>query len=235
MNADSLQAVALAVAAERSVSRVLSRIVEGLVERSSVALARVWLIGPGDICATCPMRAECPEQTRCLHLSASAGAPRDGRADWSGLAGAFRRFPLNERKIGRIGATGQGIFIPDVSRDQEWIAHPDWVRREGISSFGGQPLVFRDEILGVLAVFSRDPCNRDTFAWLRTFADHAAIAIAHARAFEIERLHRTAAAENTSSPTSGDAPDGIGTSPRFRRCSNGSASWRRQQRLSWSR
>ena len=217
MNAESLQAVALAVAGERSVDRVLSQIVEGLVERSSVALARVWLIAPGDICATCPMRAECPDQTRCLHLAASAGAPLERRADWSRLTGGFKRFPLNERKIGRIGATGQGIFIPDVAHDRQWIAHPDWVRRENISSFGGQPLVFRDEILGVLAVFNRGPCNPDTFAWLRTFADHAAIAIAHARALnEIERLHEQLLLENTylRQDIRSDAPDGIvGTSP----------------------
>src|SRR2546428_1427257 len=212
MNAEGLQAVALAVAAERSVDRVLAQIVEGLVHRSSVALARVWLVAPGDICATCPMRGECPDQTRCLHLSASAGAPLDGRADWSRLTGAFRRFPLNERKIGRIGATGEGMFIADVSRDHGWIANPDRVRREGIRSFGGQPLIFRNEILGVLGVFSRDPCNRDTFAWLRTIADHAAIAIAHARALnEIERLHEQLRLENTylREDTRSEAPDGI--------------------------
>lgn len=221
MNAQSLQAVALAVAAERSVDRALSQIVEGLVERSAVALARVWLIAPGDICATCPMRTECPEQTRCLHLSASAGAPLDGRADWSRLTGAFRRFPLNVRKIGRIGATGEGIFIPDVAHDQDWIAHPDWVHRERIRSFGGQPLVFRGEILGVIGVFSRDPCDRETFAWLRTFADHAAIAIAHARALtEIERLHEQLQLENTylRQDIRSDARDGIiGTSLALRK------------------
>lgn len=217
MNAENLQTVALAVAAERSVDRVLSQIVEGLVERSSVALARVWLVAPGDICATCPMRTACPDQTRCLHLAASAGRPLDPRADWSRLTGGFRRFPLNQRKIGHIGATGEGIFIPDVGRDQEWIAHPDWVRREKISSFGGQPLVFRGEILGVLAVFSRGPCTRDTFAWLRTFADHAAIAIAHARALtEIERLHEQLLLENTflRQDIRSDAPEGmVGASP----------------------
>jgi transcriptional regulator with GAF, ATPase, and Fis domain len=221
VNAEHLQAVALAVAAERSVDRVLAQIVGGLVEQSSVALARVWLLAPGDICATCPMRTECPDRTRCLHLSASAGAPREGRADWSRLTGAFRRFPLNKRKIGRIGATGEGILIPDVARDREWIANPDWVRREGICSFGGQPLVFRGEILGVLGVFSRDPCNRATFAWLRTFADHAAIAIAHARALsEIERLHDQLQLENTylRQDLRSDAPDGIiGTSPALRK------------------
>lgn len=197
MNPEALQAVALAVAAERSVDRILTSIVEGLAAQPGVALARVWLISPGDICPTCPMRADCPDQTRCLHLLASAGASARRRADWSRLDGAFRRFPLGVRKIGRIGASGEGLLVEDVATDSDWIARPQWARAERIRSFGGHPLVFRDEILGVLGVFSRETLDRHTFAWLRTFADHAAIAIAHARALsEIERLKEQLELEN---------------------------------------
>jgi transcriptional regulator with GAF, ATPase, and Fis domain len=221
MNPEALQAVALAVAAERSVDRVLTQIVQGLVTQPAVALARVWLIGPGDICQTCPMRAECPDQTRCLHLSASAGTPSNQREDWSRLDGAFRRFPLGVRKIGRIGATGEGILIEDLERDHDWIARPDWVRKERLSSFGGQPLVFRNDVLGVLGLFNRDPCDRRTFAWLRTFADHAAIAIAHARALdEIEHLKEQLELENTylREDVRSDVRDGmIGSSPVLRK------------------
>ena len=62
MNAESLQAIALAVAAERSVDAVLRRIVDDLVSRSGVALARVYLLDPGDICPTCPQQSVCPDQ-----------------------------------------------------------------------------------------------------------------------------------------------------------------------------
>jgi transcriptional regulator with GAF, ATPase, and Fis domain len=221
VNPEALQTVALAVAAERSVDRVLMQIVQGLVAQPSVALARVWLTAPGDICETCPMRTECPDQTRCLHLSASAGRPSDQREDWSRLDGAFRRFPLGVRKIGRIGATGEGILIEHIERDDDWIARPDWVRKERISSFGGQPLVFHNEVLGVLGLFNRDPCDRRTFAWLRTFADHAAIAIAHSRVLaEIRELKEQLELENTylREDVRADAPNGIiGTSPVLRK------------------
>jgi transcriptional regulator with GAF, ATPase, and Fis domain len=212
MNPEVLQSVALAVAAETAVDRVLAQIVEGLRTQTSVALARVWLIAPGDRCEACPMRAECPDQRQCLHLSASAGAPLDGRSDWSQLDGAFRRFPLGVRKIGHIGATGDGILVEDVTRDHEWIAHPDWIRSERIRSFGGQPLIFKGEILGVLGIFNREPCNPHTFAWLRTFADHAAIAIAHARARrQIEQLKEQLELENDylREDIRSGAPDGI--------------------------
>ena len=198
MKLEALQAVALAAAEERTVEHVLQRIVRGLAERPGVALARVWLIGPGDICATCPMRAECPDQTRCLHLAASAGRARAAPAeDWSRTDGAFRRFPLGVRKIGRIGATGEAVRIADVTLEREWIARPEWAAAEQIRSFAGQPLTFRGEVLGALALFSRTPLGDPEFAWLRIFADHAAVAIANSRALdEIARLREQLELEN---------------------------------------
>jgi transcriptional regulator with GAF, ATPase, and Fis domain len=185
----ALQAISLALTQELSVDVVLQRIVQGLVQEAGVALARVWLHGPGDQCSTCPLRSECSDQTRCLHLAASAGAPRAPGEDWTGTQGSFRRFPLGVRKIGRIGATGQALLVKDIAQDSSWIARPEWAQREGIVSFAGQPLVFRGEILGVLAIFGRQTITDDQAAWLRMFADHAAVALANSRAFEeIERL-----------------------------------------------
>ncbi len=192
MNPQALQSVALAVAEARSVEPVLSRIVLGLLAQEGVALTRIWLIAPGDICASCPMRPECPDQSRCLHLVASAGKPvAETGEDWSRLNGDFRRVPLNVRKVGRVGGTGEPILVNTDLAESLWIARPDWVRRERLASFAGQPLIFRGEILGVLAVFSRAEIQEAQFEWLRTFADHAAVAIANARAFEeVARLRQ---------------------------------------------
>lgn len=184
MKLESLQSVILAVAQARSVDMVLKMIVEGLAEQRHVALARLWLAAPGDICESCRMRTECPDQTRCLHLMASDGNPSDKGENWSRLDGDFRRFPLNVRKIGRIGASGEPVLLNDITEDKAWIARPDWVAKEHICSFAAQPLVFRNEILGVLAIFCRSELGEQEFRWLRTFADHASVAIANARAFE---------------------------------------------------
>jgi hypothetical protein len=103
----ALQSIALAVTEARSVQLVLERIVEGLAGQPGIALARIWLIAPGDICSTCVMRTECPDQSRCLHLAASAGrSRRDSADDWGRLTGDFRRMPLNVRKVGRILVLG---------------------------------------------------------------------------------------------------------------------------------
>jgi transcriptional regulator with GAF, ATPase, and Fis domain len=186
MQPQALQSIALAVAEARSVNLVLQRIVEGLAGQPGTALARIWLRGPGDLCSSsCRVRAECPDQRQCLHLRASAGrSTHDSGADWTRLTGDFRRIPLNMWKVGHIGGTGTPLLIAeDLPRDPA-IARPEWASAEGIMAFAGQPLIFKGEILGVLAVFSRDHIDQEQFQWLRTFADQAAVALANARAFE---------------------------------------------------
>ena len=64
---ESLQTIATLVAQQRSVDAVLDTVVDSLIEQSDTALARIWLVRPGDICAVCPMRDECPDRARCLH------------------------------------------------------------------------------------------------------------------------------------------------------------------------
>jgi transcriptional regulator with GAF, ATPase, and Fis domain len=172
----------LAITQVQSVKTVLKMVVEGLAGQHEIALARIWLISPGD---------------SQLRLAASVGKPSNGNEDWSRLDGEFSRFRLHEKKIGRIGATGESILLKETAENNNWIAHPEWAQREGLHSFAGHPLVFRDEILGVLAVFSRAQMNEEDFAWLRTYADHAAVAIANARAFEeIDQLRRRLEMEN---------------------------------------
>ncbi len=192
MEAEALQTIALAVAEARALDAVLQRIVDGLAGQPGIALARIWLIAPGDICASCAMRAECPDQTRCLHLLASAGHSTHNRSeDWSRLTGDFRRIPLQVRKVGRIGGNGTPVLIAGDLTSDPAIARPDWARAEELVAFAGQPLIFRGEILGVLAVFSRAQIQEGQFGWLRTFADQAAVAIANARAFEeVARLRQ---------------------------------------------
>ncbi|HEX5084253.1 MAG TPA: sigma 54-interacting transcriptional regulator, partial [Blastocatellia bacterium] len=198
MELESLQALSLAIAQERSIEAILQRVMAGLTAQPGVALARLWLRGPGDICTKCPQRLICPDQTECLHLMASAGKPSKGLIeDWSRLDGDFRRFPLGALKVGKIGATGESLLLADVTQESDWIARPKWAKSEGIRSFAGQPLIFRQEVLGVLAIFSRQTLAPHEFNWLRMFADHAAVAIANSRAFaEIERLRKRLKMEN---------------------------------------
>ena len=183
---------------ELRVEALLWMIARRIAEQPNVALARIWLIKPGDICDSCRMRPECPDQTACLHLVASAGrstAPNE--PEWDRIDGHFRRFPLGIRKVGRIGATGEPVEVADIAQEGGGIARPEWASREGIVGFGGQPLICKGEVLGVLGVFARTRMAEENLVWLRMVADHAASAIANARAFEeIQQLRSQLELEN---------------------------------------
>ena len=197
MKSASLPQVMVAMAQIRSLPELLGAVVSGISQSHDVVLARIWLMDKGDVCGACRLRAECPEQTHCLHLVASAGNSSDSRVDNTRLDGAFRRFPLGIRKIGRVGKSGEPLWLSDVRGDEEWIADPSWIQREQVRSFAAQPLIYRGEVLGVLAIFDTGLLTVDDFQWLRVFADHAAVSIANARAFqEIERLRALLELEN---------------------------------------
>ncbi|MFT4648676.1 MAG: transcriptional regulator with GAF, ATPase, and Fis domain [Glaciecola sp.] len=185
MNPTLLQSTSLDIAAARSLPVVLSGLVDGLAADPQTVLARIWLIQAGDQCSACNMRSECETQVDCLHLVASAGTSKiDPERDYKSLAGSFRRFPLGVRKIGLIAGTGEALNLNLEEGKAPWAAVPDWIHSEGIHSFAGQPLMFQGQTVGVLALFSRKLIPDEDFHWLRTFADHAAVAIANARAFE---------------------------------------------------
>ena len=153
------------MARQRSLPELLRAITSGISRCKQVVLARIWLIDAGDICPTCPLRSECPDQTRCLHLVASAGNSADLQADSRRLDGAFRRFPLGVRKIGRVALKGEPLLLSGVAGEEEWIADREWWRREKVRSFAAQPLVFRGETLGVLAIFDRGVLDDKDFDW----------------------------------------------------------------------
>jgi transcriptional regulator with GAF, ATPase, and Fis domain len=165
-----LESISLAVAEAREVRTVLNMIVRGLVDTAGLALARIWL------------RQEPPNES--LILAASAGRSLVTGDEWTNLTGRFGVFPLGVRKIGQIGTKGESILLSDVDSSPTWLADPEWARREQIRVFAGHPLVFRGAVLGVLGVFARQKMSDASFRYLRVFADHAAIAIANAEAFE---------------------------------------------------
>jgi len=189
------------ISGERAVGEVLQSIVYGLAQQPGVALARVWVTGPGDLCGSCRMRDACPDRTSCLHLSASAGTSLTG-APWSGLDGTFRRVPFGDSSMQfcpspiRAIATERTGQLLHVSACSQW-AHPEWIQQETIESFAGHPLVFRGDTLGVLGVFRRAAINEQEFGWLQMFANQAAAAVANARAFsELDRLRQQLESHN---------------------------------------
>jgi transcriptional regulator with GAF, ATPase, and Fis domain len=195
---EALKDLLLEIAQERELGTLLPLIVRRVAESSeTVALARIWLLGPGDSCATCRNAPVCPSHEQCLHLAASAIRPLHGSVTLdSQLLGAFRRIPIGAFKVGAVVAERRAVIVTDALNDP-YIKRPEWVREESIQSFGGQPLLYREHVLGVLGVFLRVQLAQSASDVLRVLANHAAAAIASARAFdEIARLQLRLQREN---------------------------------------
>jgi transcriptional regulator with GAF, ATPase, and Fis domain len=194
----ALKNALLEIAQERDLAALLPLIVRLLVRDSDdVALARIWLVGPADACGDCHNASVCPSREQCLHLAASAERARGGVAVVeTRTQSGFRRIPIGAFKVGKVFERRETMVVGDPSSDPH-IARPDWVRAEHIQSFGGQPLIYREEVLGVLGVFLRVGLTQPGVDVLKVLANHAAAAIASARAFdEIARLQQRLQREN---------------------------------------
>jgi PAS domain S-box-containing protein len=187
----------------------LQSIVQGLASQPGVALARIWLLPSVDLPSFYHAVSNPPDY---LCLVASAGTPINSPGeDWCFLQGHFARVPFNVGKVGQVAASRLPILVEDVAAQNDWVVRPEWAKREEIRSFAGHPLIFRDKLLGVIAVFSRQPLGQPEFTWLGLFANQAAVAIANACAEEaLQSSERNLAAIINTIPTAAwtTRPDG---------------------------
>jgi transcriptional regulator with GAF, ATPase, and Fis domain len=218
---DEFRELLLELAQERSLDDLLPLVTRRLAEHEDVALARLWLVDRGDRCSDCRNASACADRTACLHLVASAARHRDThQVNATRLDGDFRRIPLGAFKVGAVAAARAPIVVTDAVNDPK-IRRPEWVRQEGIESFAGLPLLSRSELLGVLGVFVRAPMTPAAVEVLRIVANHAAAAIATARAFAVvERMQQQLSIENQRLRRSADPDaleDMVGESEELRR------------------
>lgn len=150
----------------------LELLVDALVGSVRAAVARVWTLGPGDLCDGCAMRSECADQTECLHLAKSAGVSR--RTD-----GAFRRFPLGAREVGQVTQTREPIVLNDQV-ERLGLAEPTWLMVHDVRAFAAVPLTFEGRCIGVAAVFARDLIDDEKLGALMALATLATGIIAGA-------------------------------------------------------
>lgn len=184
-----LERIALQMASSLDLQLVLTTITQGLVEELDAAFARIWLLGPGDLCPDYYKAANCTNRAQCLHLAASAGLYRN-------VNGEYRRIPLGAVKIGEIAQGYGALYTNDVLGDTR-LPNKQWMKDNGLRSFAGYPLTFRGDLLGVIAMFGHRPLTNEEFDRLSFFANSAAIAIRNAQLFtEVEQLKNRLQAEN---------------------------------------
>jgi signal transduction histidine kinase len=97
--------------------------------------------------------------------------------------------PVGKGFAGQVAAELRPVVLPDVEHAD--VLNP-LIRRNGIASLAGVPLVVDGRPIGVLHVgtLKRREFTRDEVDLLQLAADRVAIALSHARAFESERAAR---------------------------------------------
>src|SRR5262245_44730398 len=127
---------------------------EAMVRYLDAAFARIWTLPPGrDV----------------LELQASAGM-------YTHLDGPHARIPVGQFKVGMIARERRPLLTNDVPDDPR-ISDPDWAQREGMVAFAGYPLVVKDRLMGVLALFVLKPLSDAVLQTLGSLAGVIALGI----------------------------------------------------------
>src|SRR6267142_1133497 len=99
------------------------------------------------------------------------------------------RIPARTGILGKIVATLRQVALRDSDSEWKQLDHPDWLQQEGVRGFICAPITFKEEILGTMVVYLREPPTNEQRAWTPIYANQIGAAVANARAFkEIQRL-----------------------------------------------
>ncbi|MBF0456910.1 MAG: response regulator [Nitrospirae bacterium] len=131
---------------------MLQQCTEHIVSFLGVSFARVWTIN---------------EDT--LELQASAGL-------YTHIDGAHARIPVGKYKIGLIAKEAKPHLTNSVQTDPR-VSNPEWAKREGMTAFAGYPLIAEDEVIGVVAMFSKDILTEHVLDTVASIATHLSVAI----------------------------------------------------------
>lgn len=150
-----------ALTSSEPLSVQLRRCCEAMVQLGA-AFARIWIHNETD---------------DVLELLASAGL-------YTHLDGAHSRVAVGQYKIGLIAKERRPHLTNHVFDDPR-VSDPQWARREGLTAFAGYPMVLGDRLIGVMALFAREPLGDDLLQILGTVASQIALTVERDR---IERF-----------------------------------------------
>jgi signal transduction histidine kinase len=160
--------IGIALARKDSLRGILDLCAKAMVRHLDAAFVRIWTLN---------------RDGRVLELQASAGL-------YTRLDGSYSRIPFGKLKIGCIAQERKPHLTNDVQDDPR-VADHDWARAENITSFAGYPLMVEDQIVGVMAMFSRNALSQEALNALTFISDGIAQCIERKHAEE--RLRRSEA------------------------------------------
>jgi len=133
---------------------ILNKCAEALVQRLDVAFARIWTFNAAE---------------NVLELQASAGM-------YTAIDGSHSRVPLGGLKVGLIAQERKPHVTNAVIGDPR-VHDQEWAKREGMVAFAGHPLTVEERLVGVMAMFSRNPLTDVTIKALASVSNEIAIGI----------------------------------------------------------
>jgi PAS domain S-box-containing protein len=143
--------VGMALTHEAPLSKALEECSAAIVEKLNVAFAGIWTYDPDN---------------DLLELQASAGIAVDPE-------GPFGRVPVGQLNIGRVAADRRPSLTNELGREGAGNGSPI----AGISAFAGHPLLVNDQLMGVVAILSREPISQPAFTGLGTISAALAVGI----------------------------------------------------------
>lgn len=154
-------AIASALGQGGDLTEILDHCLAEITTRLQIPFARIWTY---------------KQETHLLELQAISGQ-HSHTPEFGGS------IPLGISIVGFIAQTLQPYLTNDVATDMV-IGAREWVQAEAMVAFAGYPLVTEDRLVGVLALFNREPFTETVQAMLASLSDSLAIAIDRAWARE---------------------------------------------------
>lgn len=155
--------IGMALTRSDDLKDMLQSCVEALVKHLNAAFARIWMLH---------------ESENVLELLASAGM-------YTHTNGAHGRVPVGKFKIGLIAEERLPHLTNSVIGDLR-VGDQEWAQREGMVSFAGYPLVVDDRLVGVMAMFAREPLTKATLEAMASVSNGIALGIERKRVAEQE-------------------------------------------------
>jgi len=133
---------------------ILQKCCDAVVRHLDAAFARIWTLN---------------EDENVLELEASAGM-------YTHINGDHSHIPVGLFKIGLIAKERKPHLTNAVMEDPR-VSNKEWAEREGMVAFAGYPLIVDNQLVGVIAMFSRHELNELTLIALASIADAIALGI----------------------------------------------------------
>jgi PAS domain S-box-containing protein len=153
--------VGIALTSSAPLGEILGRCAKALVDHLHAAFARIWTVN---------------ERDNMLVLQASEGL-------YTHKDGPHSRVPVGEFKIGLIAQERKPHLTNSVIGDKR-IDDQEWAKREGMVAFAGYPLIVGDRLVGVMAIFGREPLSGATLDAMDAVSHGIAVGIDRKRSEE---------------------------------------------------